>query len=193
MHLIPELNAARRDFAAAVPRPLPYEGMAVYFLALIGFLVFYGADHLRAQLKASAAKDEDRSAFMFHVGGFAAYVWLMAYLLVHGLEAGSASTALYAVAIASHFLAVDHALREEHGDAYHRVGRYVLAGMCILGWVTSLLVDLPDHAIALLTSFVSGAIVMNSAIMELPPEKDGRFVPFMAGGALYGLLLLPLG
>jgi hypothetical protein len=47
--------------------------------------------------------------------------------------------------------------------------------------------------LALLMAFIAGAIIMNSVIMELPSEKDGRFVPFMAGGLIYGLILLPLG
>lgn len=34
---------------------------------------------------------------------------------------------------------------------------------------------------------------MNSLILELPTEKDGRFWPFLSGGLLYGLILLPLG
>ena len=34
---------------------------------------------------------------------------------------------------------------------------------------------------------------MNNAIMELPSEKDGRFLPFMVGGLAYGLILVPLG
>ena len=34
---------------------------------------------------------------------------------------------------------------------------------------------------------------MNSLISELPSEKDGRFLPFLAGGLLYGVILLPLG
>jgi hypothetical protein len=42
-------------------------------------------------------------------------------------------------------------------------------------------------------AFVAGAIIINSAIMEVPSEKDGRFVPFMTGGLIYGLILLPLG
>ena len=42
-------------------------------------------------------------------------------------------------------------------------------------------------------AFISGAVIMNSALMELPSEKDGRFLPFVLGGVLYGLLLLPLG
>jgi len=28
--------------------------------------------------------------------------------------------------------------------------------------------------------------------MELPSHKDGRFLPFLAGGLVYGLILLPL-
>ena len=34
---------------------------------------------------------------------------------------------------------------------------------------------------------------MNSTIMELPSEKDGRFLPFVTGGVFYGLILLPFG
>jgi len=52
---------------------------------------------------------------------------------------------------------------------------------------------LPHHVLALLVAFIAGAIIMNSLIMELPTEKDGRFISFMTGGLFYGLILLPLG
>ena len=193
VHLMPELHSVRGAFAESVSAPLPYEGMAIYFLALVGFLVFYGLDHLRAHLREPAGEEQTGLAFKLHVGGFAAYVLLVAYLLVHNLEETPASTALYALAIAIHFLGVDHALREEHGAAYDRIGRFVLAGMSMLGWGAGLLFALPHYVLALLVSFISGAIIMNSTIMELPSEKDGRFLPFMAGGVVYGLILLPLG
>jgi len=167
--------------------------MAIYFLALVGFLAFYGLDHLRARLRKSAASDKERLAFRLHVGGFAAYVWLVAYLLVRNLEETQVSTGLYAAAIAAHFLAVDHSLRDEYRDAYERIGRWVLAAMCMLGWGAGLAFDMPPHVLALLVAFVSGAIIMNSAVMELPSEKEGRFLPFMTGGLVYGLILLPLG
>ena len=35
----------------AASTSLRYEGMAIYFVALVGFLVFYGLEHLRAQLR----------------------------------------------------------------------------------------------------------------------------------------------
>ena len=65
--------------------------------------------------------------------------------------------------------------------------------VCAAGRGAGCLLVLPPHALALLAAFVSGAVIVNSAIMELPSDKDGRFVPFMLGGVIYGLILLPLG
>ena len=193
VHVMPELHLARGALAASGSPLLRYEGMAVYFLALLGFLAFYGVDHLRSRVREAPEGEHDEHAFRLHVGGFAAYVVLMAYLLVHNLEESARSTALYAAAIAVHFLTVDHEFRREHGAAYERVGRLILGGMALVGWGIGLLVALPHHVIALLVAFLAGAIIMNSLIMELPKEKDGRFMPFMAGGIAYGLILLPLG
>lgn len=166
--------------------------MAVYFVALVGFLTFYGLEHRRSRLRTAEAGQSEQS-FKFHLGGFAAYVGLVAYLLVDNLETSPVSVGLYAVAITFHFLALDHALRDEYGVVYECVGRFVLAAMSVLGWAAGLLFPLPHHVLALLMAFVAGAIIINSAIMELPSEKDGRFIPFMAGGLIYGLILLPLG
>jgi hypothetical protein len=193
VHVMPELHAARQAFAESVSVTLRYEGMAIYFLALVGFLVFYGLDHLRAHLRETVEAEQAGTSFKLHIGGFAAYVWLMAYLLVHNLEETPVSITLYTAAIIFHFLALDHELRNEHGAAYQRTGRFILAGMVMLGWGVGLLFALPNHVLALLVSFISGAIIMNSLIMELPSEKDGRFFPFMTGGLVYGLILMPLG
>jgi hypothetical protein len=92
-----------------------------------------------------------------------------------------------------HFLSVDASLRYEHGAAYDRIGRFVLAAMVLLGWGMGLLFSMPYNVLALFVAFLSGAIIMNNTIMELPSEKDGRFLPFMTGGVAYGLILLPLG
>lgn len=192
MHVMPELHGVRVAFAESMATPLPYEGKATYFFSLAGFLAFYGLNHLHAQLRETGEIGETDRAFKFHVGGFAAYVWLIAYLLVRGIGESETSTALYAVAIAFHLLALAHDLSNEYGELYQRIGRFVLAAMAILGWATGLLVALPGTVLTLLLAFISGAVIMNSLIMELPTEKDGRFWPFMAGGLLYGLILWPL-
>jgi hypothetical protein len=192
VRVMPELDDSRRALVASVSVPLRYEGLAIYLLALVGFLVFYSLDHFRERLPRAGASARAGLAFNLHVGGFAAYVWLMAYLLASSPESTTMSTVLYTVAIVFHFLAVDHSLRREHSVAYERVGRFVLAGMSMLGWAVGLVVTLPHYVLALLMAFVSGAIIINSAIMELPTEKDGRFLPFVSGGLIYGLILLSL-
>jgi len=192
VHLMPELHSVRSAFVESVSMPLRYEGMAIYYVALVGFLVFYGLDHRSSHLKVTGEEGKVDRAFKLDVGGFAAYVCLMAYLLVHNLEESTVSTAFFAITIAVHLLAVDHELAGEHGAAYRRIGRFVLAGMSVLGWGLGVLFALPQHVLALLVAFISGAVIMNSTIMELPSDRDGRFLPFLAGGLLYGLILLPL-
>lgn len=192
VRVLPELHAARGDVLEAVNAPLPFEGAGIYFLALIGFLSYYGLDHLGTRRREPEEAAEGM-ALRLHVGGFAAYVALISYLLVRDAQESISATALYAVTIAVHLLGVDHALREEHGAAYERSGCFVLAGMTAFGWALGLFISLPEIVPALLVAFISGAIIVNSAITELPTEKDGRFGPFLTGGLVYGVLLLLLG
>ena len=193
VHVMPELQDVRRVFAESASVETHFEGMAIYAVALIGFMAFYGLDHLRNQMRDSEDEQREHAAFKLHVGGFAAYAALVGYLLVRNLEEGQVSLLLFTAAMAVHFLAVDHALSEEHGRAYARRGRYWLAAMVPLGWAVGQLLALPLAAVALLVAFLSGAVIVNSSLMELPSEKDGRFLPFMLGGLLYTLILIPLG
>jgi hypothetical protein len=75
-----------------------------------------------ARLRDTAAAEQGGPACRLSIGGVTAYRCLMAYLLVNNLEETRVSTALYAAAIALHFLAADHELRREHGAAYERIG-----------------------------------------------------------------------
>lgn len=193
VHLLPELAEARETFKEAVGERALFGGVAVYYLALVGFLLSYGLDRWRSAVGGRAAADAHDRAFRMHVGGFAAYAALITYLLARAPWDSWLNLTLYAVAIAGHFLAVDHELREEHGDAYRRRGRWLLAGASLGGWALGLLLVVPPIAISLMFALLSGAVIMTSAVMELSPEKQGRLAPFVAGGLGYGLLLVPLG
>lgn len=193
VYVMPEMHEARRAFVESVSIPLRYEGRAIYFLALAGFLLFYGLEHLHTHLHSTDATEQNELDFKLNIGGFAVYVWLMAYLLVNHFGGSQVSITLYAIALTFHFLALDGSLRHEHGAAYERIGRFVLAGTAVLGWGMGLLFALPHTVLPLLVAFISGAIIMNSLIMELPSGKGGHFWPFVIGGLAYGLILLPLG
>lgn len=193
LHLMPELHEARRTFVSSVSMTLRYEGMAIYFLSLVGFLAFYGLYHLSARFKDNVQTGEAGLAFKLQIGGFAAYIWLMSYLLEHSLVPGYGFTSIYAVAMTFHFLALDYSLRHEHGASYLSVGRFVLAGSVFLGWGIGQLYEIPHHILALLVAFVSGAIIMTSTVMELASGEDSRYLPFASGAIIYGLILIPLG
>ena len=132
------------------------------------------------------------SVFVLHVTGFAFYVWLTSYLLVRDISGGRISILLFTIAMGAHFLTIDHSLRCEHGPAYERVGRKVLALAAILGWGVGCITELPKTCAITLLGFISGGVIMNSMIVELPRENEGRFWFFLVGGAAYAALLIPL-
>jgi hypothetical protein len=49
---------------------------------------------------------------------------------------------------------------------------------------------LPPTAVITLLGIISGSVVMNSTIAELPKEKEGRFLAFLIGAILYASILL---
>jgi hypothetical protein len=195
VYMMPELHSVRRTFVESVVIPLRYEGMATYFFALIGFLAFYGVEHLRLSLSLQGTGTEygSRTEFWLSIGGFAAYACLMGYLLINNLQETPISIALYAAALAFHFFAVSRALRDEHGILYQRIGRLILAAMPVIGWAAAMWFTLPPYVVALLVAFLSGAIIMNSTILELRTNDNGRLLPMIAGGVVYGLILIPFG
>jgi len=89
-----------------------------------------------------------------------------------------------------HFLGADHSLRREHGALYDRSGKWILGGAVLAGWVVGSLSTISVTVLSTLQGFVGGGVVINSMIMELPRENDGRFWPFCAGAVGYALICL---
>lgn len=193
VRVMPELQEARHVFKETAPINTPLEGMIIHYAALLGFLVFYGLEKLAQHLRIPDENKNKLSAFRLDVGGFAIYVWLMSYLLLNSLDHAHYSKLFYGVAITLHFLTVDHALRHEYGQKYDNLGRYVLAGSAIAGWISGILLPWPPYVIAPLVALTSGSIIMTSMLSELSHDEDGRVVSFILGGMVYGMLLLPFG
>ncbi|MFX0203172.1 MAG: hypothetical protein ACFFCW_44270 [Candidatus Hodarchaeota archaeon] len=199
IHLLPELEAAREVFIRITEhRNLPFPEYRVYLSALIGFILFYGLDHMvvwsrKAKEKRPQKEEGGSPVFWLHIGGFAVYGWLVSYLMVRNIEEEVVPIGLYAVAMGFHFLLLEHSLRHEHVSLFDRAGRYVLAIAPLTGWIMGILTDLPKPMVITLLGFISGAIIMNTLIMELPKEKEGKFWPFLTGGVLYAAILLRLG
>ena len=209
VHLLPDVGEAARTVVETVAVPVTLLERHVYLLALAGFVAFYGLERYAAvpQNGGGAAgrtraagggvsgrtgideRGDERVRFRVHVGSFAAYNGLIGYLLVDA-EGSAAGLVLYAVAMGLHMLGNDYALRAQYELAYHRTGRWLLAGAVLAGAAVGLLLEIHEAAVALLLAFLAGGIVLNVIKEELPEERESRFGAFAVGAGGYAVLLL---
>jgi hypothetical protein len=190
LRALPEMSEAQDVFTRVTSnRGLPFPEHRVYTAALIGFLLFYGFENMVSQSGARerAEGEPAQLTYRLQLGGFAAYCGLVGYLMVHqrGLP-----TLLYLIAMALHFLAVNHSFEREYGPTYDHGGRWLLAAAVVGGGAAGIFTSMSEELLATLLGFNSGGVVINSMIMELPAEKEGRFWAFCLGAVGYSLLLL---
>lgn len=205
MHILPELADAQRHIAAG-SSALPWLERHAYLIALLGLAVFYGLDRMvkiaagsassRRGRQSDSSRDEDSETptgmgvFWLHIGAFALYNALIGYLLVHREEADLHGLLFFAGAMALHFLVNDFGLRQDHRRTYARLGRWLLAGMIIVGWGIGLATTIHQAALGALFAFLAGGVILNVLKEELPEERQSRFLPFALGAAFYTALLL---
>jgi hypothetical protein len=192
--VLPELAAQSEAVRKVADQSAWFIGRRVYFLALLSFVVMYGIEHIvlskRRHRESSGATEGRDAVYWLHLGGFAAYGLLIGYLLIERAETGLPSLALYALAMAVHFVVVNHALSEEHGEVYRRHGHVVLALAVLAGWGLGSVVEIGEIAFARLFALLAGGVVITSLRAELPDEREGRFWPFCLAAILFALVLM---
>ena len=195
VHLLPELAEGQETIAEAAGEGLAFLDVHVYLVALVGLATFYGLDRLasesrRRERKASGEDSTSSGVFWIHIGSFALYNVLTGYLLLNRLESGFGALVLFALAMALHFVVNDYGLREHHKRLYARIGRWIISAAIVLGWAIGVAFEVPEAAIASLTAFLAGGVIMNVLKEELPEERQSRFWAFAVGAAAYAALLL---
>lgn len=194
IYILPELVEYQRIIRDSAP-PF-FAGRHIFLVALLGMCIYYGVERLAITFRtARASEDEGRvnqRIFWVHIGSFAVYNALVGYLLVREFQETTAR-AIFAVAIGMHFLVNDYALEQHHLDDYRRRGRWILSAAVLAGWALAASYQMPEPVIAVLFAFLAGGIVVNVMKEELPEERQGRFVAFLVGAAIYTALLLAMG
>ena len=196
VQLLPEMFEAQIAFSKATAGSgLPFPEQRVYTSALMGFVLVYGLENLVSRSREQRREERVTEGkgdlvYWLHMGGFAVYGGLVSYLMVDQGKRGLVFLALYFVAMFLHFLGVDHSLRREHAALYDRSGKWVLAGTVLAGWLVGASISIPETVLSTLQGLVGGGVVINSMIMELPKENEGRFWPFCAGAVGYALIIL---
>lgn len=191
LHILPELSEHQSLFADELATSEALAEAWVYLVALAGLALFYGLERAvtRSQ-KANSSGRVETEILWLHIASFAVYNVLIGYLLLHREEAGAASLALYAIAMALHFVTNDFGLRQDQREQYDAAGRWVIAGAVLLGWLLGVVTTVPELVVGFLFAFLAGGVVLNVLKEELPEERKSRFWPFALGTAGYAALLL---
>ncbi|MBV0924661.1 hypothetical protein KTS45_10675 [Halomicroarcula limicola] len=195
VHILPEIQSAGTDIDQTASLLVRFEHH-VYLIALLGFTGFYGIEQYVRKAKARSEDEggdaEAHGVFWVHIGTFTLYNVLIGYLLLHREESGVASLAIFFVAMALHFFVNDYGLREYHGSAYRRYGRWALAAAVFAGLGLGYVVEVSELLLAVLFALLAGGIVLNVIKEELPAERKSRFWAFLAGVVGYTALLLSI-
>jgi hypothetical protein len=130
--------------------------------------------------------------FVTTITAYSLYAGLICYLLVRSLEGGYMNEALYTVAMVLHFVSLRYSLWNEYEDMFSRWGKNILGVSCLVGWLIAVFLPMPVTVIITLLGFISGGVIMTTMIAELPREKQGRFLYFFLGAALYAGLLVSI-
>jgi hypothetical protein len=170
---------------------------SIYLWAMIGFLGFYCLETMvpgsrrRPENHAGGHEGAARWQAWVHIGGFAAYAWMLSYIMVWKLHE-TLALCLYGVAMGLHIFPVAHNLSSHYQAVYDRRGAFLLALASLAGWATGLALDIPKPILVNLVAVVVGGVIVNTSIAELPKAGEGRRWPFLMGALVCTALLLIL-
>jgi hypothetical protein len=205
VHLLPELAAAQRSVGEMIGGTA-FAERHVYLIALAGLAVFYGLDRLAkisrsrregAPVGDARAAGEGKAGtspwvFAIHIGSFAIYNTLIGYLLLHREVMTLLALFFFTVAMALHFVVTDYGLGEDHKAQYLRFGRWILVCAVLTGLLVGYATEISEAAIAVLTAFLAGGVILNVLKEEVPSERQSRFWAFALGMVAYAAMLLTL-
>ncbi|MFB0613624.1 hypothetical protein [Aurantiacibacter poecillastricola] len=195
LHVLPDIGMHQREFAAEMGVEPTAAESAIYSLALAGLAIFYGLERAvktsRGESRAKGEGDRVESDVLYlHLVTYGTFNALVGYLLLHREESGAWALALYFGAMGLHFLTADFGMRQDHREAYDKMGRWVISAAVIAGWIIGATVELSPVAIGCLFAFLAGGIILNVLKEELPEERQSYFLPFLFGVLLYAGLIM---
>ena len=198
LHLLPEIAHGVHLVRERVEVWRGLEELSTWAVAAAGLTLFYGLERAAMRDRAEGEPSEEDyeekatspAVFWIHIGSFALYNLIIGYLLLDLEIERITSLALFALAMALHFLVNDFGLREHHKHLYHRWGRWILAFSVVAGAVAGLLIEVPKVYVSLLVAFLGGGVVLNVLKEELPAERESRFWAFALGALGYAVLMM---
>jgi len=184
--LLPKLAKSDLIVRAALSGMFPYFERHVYVMALVGFLLFFVVGRSPTLLK-------EKGSFWLSLGSYALFNFLVGYAVVDKDNPEVRPLALFTFAMALHYFSNDFSLTEVHGNEYRRFGKWLLIASLFLGWLIGLWIMLSQTAVALVSAFIAGGVIMNVTRHELPEENPNSLGSFLLAALVYTIILLTIG
>lgn len=185
VHVLPLLanGIHTLDQAPGVLRDV--EGSTIFSVVLLGFLAYYGIEHM----VSGGSAEPDRKLFRIQVASFGLYNVLVGYLVTRPHPLGEEVT-LFVVALAFHFVTTDHGFHRHHPNAWCHEARWFLGANLLVGYAVGLVLHPHPIVPTLAFAFLAGGILFNALNEEVPPPSRVHLVPFVLGAVLYTALLM---
>lgn len=179
--LLPKLGKSNLLVQSVLAWVFPYMERHVFVMALLGFLLFFLVDK---------TPRFHNKKFQLSLAAYALFNFLVGYAVVDKDNPEVQPLVLFTIAIALHYFTNDYSLCEAHGRMYRKSGRWVLVASLFLGWLTGVTVHISETAVALISAFIGGGVIMNVTRHELPEKNQNSLGAFLLSAAIYTGVLL---
>lgn len=177
LHLIPSLDAGHEVV-----------GRRIYFVALLGFVIFYGLDTFFQPPKHTHPTKYHAYLWIFFV-----YDGLLVFTLGLELPSTPILTLAFALSLALDVLNTDLELQEGYGARFVKSGRWILLVGVAGGYALSLVRHPHPLVVDILTAALAGVMMFHTSNGVFPVSKNNKFAAFLAGVLVFWLLHVALG
>lgn len=188
-HILPELAEIQRRIHETHAHPGPFWRRFLYLVALAGLAIFYGIERSAKRTRRENGEQTGRQVasrwvFVLHTAVMACYAAFIGYLVIREESRSLMALGILFVVLAVHLASNDRALEHDYQEMYLRVGRWVIAAAIVIGWIVGYATAVHPLAFAVCLAVIAGGIIFTAIKEELPPERDSRVMPFLAGMAV---------
>lgn len=164
----------------------PYIERHIYVMALLGFLFFFVVNRSHTFLTK-------KRNFYLSLSSYALFNFLVAYAVADQNNPEVKPLALFTFALALHYFTNDYTLSKEHGQKYGIKEKWLLILSLFAGWIVGVFFVLPEAAVAVVSAFIGGGVILNVTRHELPKDNPHSLGAFLIASILYTIILLTIG
>lgn len=186
VNLLPKLCRSDVVVQASLSDVFPYFEKHAFVMGLAGFLLFFTVNGPTKLL-------HEKGMFWFSLASYSLFNFLVGYSVVDKNDPEVQPLVLFTIAIALLYFINDYNLNKNHGKNYETIGKWVLIASLFLGWVMGIVYVLPKSAIAMVSAFIGGGVIMNVTRHQLPKDTAHSLLAFLIAAVLYAAILLSIG